>query len=167
MRIPNPRRPAGVREQQDRSLVKDSATVIMRATTVHARRIPTSDGTHNTTGAHTSPRAQTLSRLKRNSPSGQNSVSPELGYLLPHKSHRRPLHQPWRTSSNLGTSSVAASEGLLPRPSLALTSISATENSPTSSGTAEPTHRLRSFSPYLALCQPLRHGQPLTRCLGT
>jgi hypothetical protein len=51
MRIPNPRRPAGVQEQQDHNIVKDSPTMITRATTIHARRLPTPDGTCNTIGA--------------------------------------------------------------------------------------------------------------------
>jgi hypothetical protein len=71
MCIPNLLRPAGVQGQQDRSLVKDSPTMITRATTVHACRLPTPDGTYNTTGAQASSRAQTLSRPKQNSSSGQ------------------------------------------------------------------------------------------------
>jgi hypothetical protein len=116
--------------KQDCSLVKDSPTMITGETTVHAHRLPTPDGTCNTMGAQTSPRAQTPSRPEWNSPSGQNSVSPEsgLGYLVPHKSHSWPLLQLWRTSSNLRTGSVATSGGFPPRSSPALISISMTED---------------------------------------
>jgi hypothetical protein len=95
MCIPAPLRPRGEQRQQDRGLVKDSPTMITRATTVQARCLLTPDGTRNTIGAQTSPRAQTPSRPKQNSPLGQNSALPEpgLGYLVPHESRRRPVLQ--------------------------------------------------------------------------
>ena len=99
---------------------------------------------------------------------GTNSASPEpgLGYLLPVNpagGHSFNCGRLCHTSSNLRTGSVATSGGLSPRPSPVLTSISAKGNTPTSLDTAELTHRLRSFFPYVALCQPLRYGQPLAR----
>jgi hypothetical protein len=53
--------------------------MITRATTFHARCLPTPDGTCNTTGVQVSPCP------KHNSSSGQNSAShePSLSYLLP------------------------------------------------------------------------------------
>jgi hypothetical protein len=59
--------------------------MITRATTVHACRLQTPDGTCNMTRAQTKPWAQTPPRPKQKSPSGRNSASPEPspGYLLP------------------------------------------------------------------------------------
>jgi hypothetical protein len=62
MHVPNPHKATGVQWQQDHSLVKDSPNMIMRVTTIHASHLPDPDGTDNTTGAWTSPRAQTPSR---------------------------------------------------------------------------------------------------------
>jgi hypothetical protein len=60
---------------------------------VHARRLPTPDGTCNKTEKRTGPPAQTPPRPTQGSPSGQNSASPELGlgYLLPYESCEGPL----------------------------------------------------------------------------
>jgi hypothetical protein len=83
---------------------------------------------------------------------GTNSASPEPdhGYLLPCKSHGRPLLQLWHMSSNLRMGLVVTSDGPLPCPSPVLPSISVTEDAPTSSDTMELTHPLRSFFPMLS-----------------
>jgi hypothetical protein len=142
--------------------------VITRATTVHACRLPTPNGTCNMKGrrpslgrklrlvrSRTCPQDKTLPR--------PNPVSAAYSPVNLAGGHSFNCGRLCHTSSNLRTGSVATSGGLSPRPSPVLTSISAKGNTPTSLDTAELTHRLRSFFPYVALCQPLRYGQPLAR----
>jgi hypothetical protein len=62
MRIPTPRRAAGVQWQQYRDLVKDSPNMITHVTTIHAHRLAAPDRTCNMTGTWTSPRTQTSPR---------------------------------------------------------------------------------------------------------
>jgi hypothetical protein len=77
MHVPTPHRAAGVHWQQDHSLVKDSPTLIAHAL-LYTRRLRGPDGTCNTTGVWTSPRAQTPSRSMQSSPSGQTPPRPSL-----------------------------------------------------------------------------------------
>jgi hypothetical protein len=84
-----------------------------------ARRLKAPDGMCNTTGAHTSPRAQTPSRPTLSSPSGTTSAPPEpgLGYVLPRESRRRPLRQLWRTSGK-GSVMTSSTTSASPEPGL-------------------------------------------------
>jgi hypothetical protein len=98
--------------------------------TVHERRLPALDGTCNTTGAWTSPRAQTLSRPMQSSPSRRppprpSPASATCSPVNPTDGHSIKL---WHTSLNLRMGSVTTSGGLPPRPSLVIPSISVTED---------------------------------------
>jgi hypothetical protein len=100
--------------------------------TVHGRRLPALDGTCNTTGAWTSPRAQTLSRPMQSSPSGRTPPrpSPTSATCTPANPTEGHSNKLWHTSLNLRTGSVTTSGGLPPRPSPVLPSISVMEDAP-------------------------------------
>jgi hypothetical protein len=107
MRVPNPRRPAGVQEQQDHSPVIDSPTMITQATTVHVRRLPTPDGTYNTTRIQINPRAQTPSHPKQNSTSGQtlpclNPVSATRSLRIPQEATPLTLAHVFESQNRFG-----------------------------------------------------------------
>jgi hypothetical protein len=95
--------------------------------TVDARHFTAPNGTCNTTEAQTSPRAQTLSRPTRSSPSGQ-TPSPVSATCFPTNPAEGHPFKLWRMSSNLKTSSVTTSSGLPPRLSPVLPSISVMED---------------------------------------
>jgi hypothetical protein len=71
-----------------------------------------------------------------------------------------------RTFSNPGTGSVATLGGLPPRPSLALTSISATERRPTSPYTVELTYYLGAFAKLSTVSTTTAWATPSSGGLG-
>jgi hypothetical protein len=137
--------------------------MITRATIVHARHLPTPDGTSNMTGAQTSPWAQTPSRPKQNSPSGANSASPEsgLGYLLPCESHRWPYLQTvvHVSESKDGLGCDLGWTSASPKPGSDLDISDGGRPNVTSYNRADAP--LKKLFPCLALFQPLRYRQPL------
>jgi hypothetical protein len=125
---------------------------------VHARRLIAPNGTCNTTEKRTSPRAQTPP-----SPTQSSPASPELGLGSPANPAMGHSFKLWQASSNLRMGSITTSDGPLLRLSLVLTSIFVTEDNPDDIGYSETDTSLKKFFPLLALCQPLRYGQPLQR----
>jgi hypothetical protein len=99
MHIPTLHDATGALQQQDCGLVQVQHHDYACAT-MHAHRLPSHNGTSNTTEGQIGPRAQTPPRPMLSSTSGTVYVSPELGlgYLLHHESHGRPLLRLWCTS---------------------------------------------------------------------
>jgi hypothetical protein len=149
MRVPTLRRAAGVQWQQDRSLVKDSPTMITHATTIHARCLPAPGRTCNTTGAWTRHRAQTPSHPTQSSPSGQ--TPPRLSPATATCSPANPIEG---HSFNCGAHHrISRRVRSRPRADLCLAEPGSALDicdggcPPTSSDTVELTHPLRSFFP--------------------
>ena len=100
---------------------------------------------------------------------GTNSASPEPdhGYVLPCKSHGRPLLQLWHMSSNLRMGLVVTSDGPLPCPSLVLTSISVTKDTPNVIRYIEVDVSLKKLFPMLSTVSTTTVWQPLPGGSGT
>jgi hypothetical protein len=102
MHVPTPRGVIAVQWQQNYGIVKYQQHDYACAT-VHARRLPSPDGTCNTIEGRTGPQAQTPPRQMSSSPSDTASALPELslGYLHHRESGRKPHYRLWRTSERI------------------------------------------------------------------
>jgi hypothetical protein len=117
----------------------------------------------------TSPRAQIPPRPTQSSPSRQNSASSSSASATyspanPAKGHSFEL---WQVSSNLRTGSVATSDGPLPCPSLVLTSISVTKDTPNVIRYSEVDVSLKKLFPMLSTVSTTTVWQPLPGGSGT
>jgi hypothetical protein len=165
MCIPTPRSVAS--EQGNKTTTSSDFTnyddVCLRtAVTVPPRCLPTPDGTRirQKCGLVLEHKL----RLTRSRPQPRDKLrprpSPASATCSPRIPHEATLSTVSRTSTNPGAGSITTSGRLLPRPSLALASILSTKGRSTSPKTEELMYYPGAFLPYLALHQPLRHGQP-------